>query len=200
MRLAPQHLVNGARIFNLPTRRVACCAVSDGAGAVNPRMPCRLNVGEAADRKLSLPSGLTPPSSYSGCPDKRGTVLLEVLVALALFVSAAAIITAGLNASLNSVERLRLNTHAANLAVSVLSEVQIGIKKLDLEGPQQFDVHFEECTWEILTTEADTESTDESPIKKVEVTIRHDDSALVFRLSQVIRIDDSKVPIMSASF
>ncbi|MSU20724.1 MAG: hypothetical protein EXS30_04945 [Pedosphaera sp.] len=200
MRLAPQYLVNGARTFNLLNRWVAFCAASDGSSAVNPRMPGRLNVGEAADPKLSLRCEFTPPSRRNGCHDKRGTVLLEVLVALALFVSAAAIITAGLNASLNSVERLRLNTHAANLAVSVLSEVQIGIKKLDLEGPQQFEVPFEEWTWEILTTEADTDSTEASLIKKVEVTIRHNDPVLVFRLSQVIRIDDSKVPIMSASF
>ena len=49
-------------------------------------------------------------------------MLLEVVLALVLFVGAATVLTSGLSSSLDSVERLRLNAHAADYAVSVLSE------------------------------------------------------------------------------
>src|SRR5204863_6368831 len=84
-------------------------------------------------------------------PRKRAcsaVVLLEVVLALVLFATAAAIIGAGLSTSIQSVERLRLNAHAANLAVSVLSELQMGTKGFGKRGPQQFEAPFEGWTWE----------------------------------------------------
>ena len=123
---------------------------------------------------------------------QHGAVLLEVVLALVLFVAAATIISAGLNASLDSVDRLRLNTHAANLAVSVLSELQMGIKTTAVTGPQQFKAPFEGWTWEIQTATADSEFSRSSSSQKIEIIIRHDDPAIVYRLSQILQIDGSK--------
>jgi hypothetical protein len=123
---------------------------------------------------------------------KCGAVLFEVLVALALFVGAAAIITTGLNASLNSVERLRLSAHAADLAISTLSDLQIGIKTVALSGPQPFEAPFERWTWEIVTAPVEIESTEASQFTRVEVVVRHDEPALAYRLSQLLRIGDIK--------
>src|SRR3989440_3723756 len=116
-----------------------------------------------------------------------GAVLLEVVLALVLFVAAAAIISAGLNASLNSVERLRLNAHAANLAVSVLSELQMGIKTIAVSGPQAFKAPFEGWTWEVQAAAADSEFSRSSSSQRIEVIIRHDDPAVVYRLSQILQ-------------
>src|SRR3954466_9772791 len=80
----------------------------------------------------------------------QGVVLLEVILALVLFATAAAIIGAGLSTSIQTVERLRLNTHAANLAVSVLSELQIGTKVMGQNGQQKFEPPFDGWTWEAL--------------------------------------------------
>lgn len=135
---------------------------------------------------------------------QRGAVLLEVVLALVLFVAAATIISAGLNASLNSVERLRLNTHAANLAVSVVSELQMGIKTMDLGGAQPFAAPFEGWSWEVLAVGGDDQSpagldgggglqssSRSTVLKKVEVVIRHDDPELVYRLSQTLQMEVS---------
>jgi type II secretory pathway pseudopilin PulG len=120
---------------------------------------------------------------------QRGTVLLEVLAALMLFVAAAAIITSGMNASLNSVERLRLNTHALNLAVSVISELQMGMKSLELGGVQPFEAPFEGWTWEVLANpDLEGPAGQASPLRKVEVVIRHGDPALTYRLGQMLRV------------
>ena len=129
------------------------------------------------------------PSRSRGC---AGAVLLEVVLALVLFVAAATILTSGMSSSLDSLERLRLGTHAADLAVSVLSELQMGVKSLGLSGPQPFDPVLEGWTWELTSTPLQAESDQATPFKKIEVIIRHDDPALVYRLGQVLRLDDSK--------
>ena len=56
-----------------------------------------------------------------------GGVLLEVLMALALILGAASVITGGLQSAVDSVERMRNNLHGVNLAVSVISQIQMGV-------------------------------------------------------------------------
>ena|SRR2546428_4038715 len=137
-------------------------------------------------------------------PAQRGAVLLEVILALVLFVAAATVISAGINASLASVERMRLNTHAANLAVSVLSELQIGAKNLAVTGAQPFAPPFDGWTWEVLASPLDAQSAGFTAstrlpsaerslgLTKVEVIIRHDDPAMTYRLAQVLSLKNTE--------
>ena len=118
---------------------------------------------------------------------------MEVVLALVLFVAAATILTSALSSSLDSVERLRLNTHAADLAVSVMSELQLGIKSLALSGPQHFEAPLEDWTWEAVSSPVQTELDESNPFKKIEVIIRHEEPSAVFRLAQILRIDPSLV-------
>jgi type II secretory pathway pseudopilin PulG len=122
----------------------------------------------------------------------EGAVLLEVVLALALFVSAAAILTSGLSSSLDSLERLRLNTHAADLAVSVLSEFQMGTKSLTIGGAEPFEPPLQEWTWELVATPVWSEFDQPSPYQKVEVIIRHQDPPVIYRFGQILRVDPSK--------
>jgi type II secretory pathway pseudopilin PulG len=136
------------------------------------------------------PDGLA--ASFFRSRHRAGAVLLEVVLALVLFVSAAAILTSGLSSSLDSVDRLRVNAQAADFAVSVLSELQMGIKTLALTGPQEFDPPEEGWTWELVATPLEPESDEVTPYQRIEVIIRHDDPAVVYRLGQVLRLDTSK--------
>jgi hypothetical protein len=117
-----------------------------------------------------------------------GAVLLEVIIALALFVGAAAVFTSGLSSSLDAIERLRLNAHAADLGVTVLSELQIGIKTLALTGPQPFDPPEEGWTWDVVSMPLSVDSENGSLFRKIEVVIRHDRPELVHRVGQVLRL------------
>lgn len=120
-------------------------------------------------------------------PTQRGAVLLEVVLALALFVAAVAVISSGMNMSLNGVERLRLSAHALDLGVTVLSELQMGVRAADVSGtPQVFDPPFESWTWEVLLTPMDDEVGQQSSLTRTEVVIRHKDPPVVQRLSQVL--------------
>lgn len=119
---------------------------------------------------------------------RRGAALLEVLIALALFVAAAAVVTGALNSSLESLERQRLGTHAVDLATSVMAEIQLGIRVPGGEGRRPFDAPFQDWTWEasLLPVEDATSTTGRAA--RVEVVVRHKTAPVVQRLAQVIRV------------
>lgn len=116
----------------------------------------------------------------------RGTVLLEVVLALVLFVAAATVITGGLNASVREVERLRLNTHANNLAASVLAEMRLGIKAVESSGPNVFEPPFESWSWETKVAAADDKSVEADPLQNVEIVVRHQKEPVVRRMGQFL--------------
>jgi len=126
----------------------------------------------------------------------HGAVLLEVVLALVLVAGAAAVVGAGLSASIDRVERLKLNAHAADLAVSVMSELQMGSKVLSQEGPESFEAPFEGWTWEAAGEVTDEKVRDTGRTKKVEVVIRHEDPVVVHRLCQVIRLPETEEEVL----
>jgi type II secretory pathway pseudopilin PulG len=123
---------------------------------------------------------------------RTGAALLEVIIALALFVATAAVVTSALSSALDSLERQRLNTHATNLAASVLAELQLGIRQTGSTGVQAFEPPFEQWTWEAALSSSDTETGETSGLTRVEVIIRHKDSAIVRRLAQVISLEGTR--------
>ena len=164
------------------------------------------------DRSSCLPAGVSDQMRFVSTPRcvlslprpcrlgmQRGAVLLEVVLALLLFVAAAAILTSGLSSSIDALERLRLHTHAADLAVSVLSEFQMGIKTLASNGPQPFEAPLEGWTWELASAPLQANSDETNQFQRIEVIIRHEDPGLVYRLDQVLRLDQASSPTGSRS-
>lgn len=117
---------------------------------------------------------------------QSAAVLLEVLLAVALFVAAAAIATASLNSSIRSLERQRLQTHAVQLASSVLAEVQLGIRSTSggNSAAQPFENPFQDWTWEIVTDSGPSDFSESNPLERVEIIIRHRSEPIVQRLAQ----------------
>lgn len=120
-----------------------------------------------------------------------GAVLLEVLLALALFVAAAAVATSALNSALESLERQKLGLHALNLASSTVAELQLGIRPLTPQSVQPLPVPFQDWAWELalapLENEGSEESSSGSGLVRAEVVIRHSTKPIVQRLSQVLK-------------
>ena len=116
-----------------------------------------------------------------------GAILLEVVLALALFAAAAAVIGAGMGSSIDAVERQKLNTHAADLAVSVLAELELGIRKAE-SGPEAFQAPFEHWSWELRFSPMESELGQGTELSLVEVIVRHDDPPIVHRVGQVLRL------------
>lgn len=128
-----------------------------------------------------------------------GAVLLEVVFALVLFVAAATIITAGMNASVAAVQRLRLSAHALNLAQSTLAEVQMQARTLESAGPEPFAPPFDDWMWRLDVTALESSTVEAEAMKQVEVTVWHTSENTVQRLAQIMRADDVIAPPESSS-
>jgi type II secretory pathway pseudopilin PulG len=125
--------------------------------------------------------------SRSPSRGRSGAALLEVLLAVALFAAAAAIVTSALNASMGSLERQRLGLQALNLAASTLAEIQLGIRPAANQGQQPFPAPMDAWTAEVLTSPMEQDAaTGPSSLARVEVVIRHRESPVVQRLGEVV--------------
>ena len=158
------------------------------------RICSKMRAGELQSPRVPQHSLRTTSSKTS----EQGSVLLEVILALALFVIAAAIVTSGMNASADSLERQRLNTHAGNLAATALAEIQLGIRSTAEAGEQPFLAPFEKWTSELIVSPTETETGAASGLLRVEVIIRHQESQLVRRLTQVVRVDPNRSALPAA--
>lgn len=123
-----------------------------------------------------------------------GAALFEVIIALALFVAMAAVMTSALSSSLDSLDRQRLNTHATNLASSILAELELGVRPTESGGPQPVGFPYEDWTWEAVITGTETETGEASGLSRVEVIVRHKSSPIVRRLAQFVNLDRTPRP------
>lgn len=141
-----------------------------------------------------------PGGGPGGCRLERrgGAVLFEVVLALALLVGAAAVIGGGLTAAIQSVERLRLTAHAMDLAVTVVSELQMGSLTAPPGEPRPFSAPFEDWTWEVVTQPLEGLGTTDSPTQVAEVVIRHKDPPFVYRLTHPLPVPARSGPGESA--
>ena len=124
----------------------------------------------------------TAPSVLRPSP-ASGAVLMEVLLALALFVVAAAIVTASLNASLRSLDRQRLHLHAANLAASALAEIQLGARPSTPAPSQPLPAPNDAWSVEVAPHDAPPDFSGTQPLEHVQVIVRHRSEPVVQRLS-----------------
>lgn len=116
---------------------------------------------------------------------QQGSVLLEVVLALALFIGAATVISAGISASVEAVHRVRLQTHAANLAISLMAEIQIGVRPLSAIGPEPFEEPFKDWLYRINLTPGEETVMETDLARPVEVIVWHSGENVVHRITQL---------------
>jgi type II secretion system protein I len=113
-------------------------------------------------------------------------VLLEVVAALALFSAAAVVVLSAMGASVRAADGARLQAVAADLAVTRLSEIQMGLEPVQSDGPTEYeDAALAGWTWEVAVSDADTPA-DLPAMQFVEVIIRHAGKDLTYRLVDVL--------------
>tara|TARA_Y100000746_G_scaffold211506_1_gene202566 strand:- start:3228 stop:3647 length:420 start_codon:yes stop_codon:yes gene_type:complete len=120
-------------------------------------------------------------------PPKSGVVLFEVILALVLFSFAAIIIANSFSSSLRSVDRMRNDLDASNLAISTLSEIELGIKPIETSPPTEFEEPFEKWTWQIETTKPNEDLDMRGGLTLVEVIIINEDLGRETRIARMIR-------------
>lgn len=145
-------------------------------------------ISEAMDAMARCAEGTVKPGRVVCVREESAVALLEVILALVLFVAAAAVVTSGLNSALHSLDHQRVQLHMVNLASSILAEIQLGIRPLEVGSAQPFPAPWEEFTVELAITSTRTELAEAGGLTHVEAIIRHSDSTVVHRLSQGIRL------------
>ena len=120
-------------------------------------------------------------------PPKSGVVLFEVILALVLFSFAAIIIANSFSSALRSVDRMRNDLDASNLAISTLSEIELGIKPIETSPPTEFEEPFEKWTWQIETTKPNEDLDMGGGLTLVEVIIINEDLGRETRIARMIR-------------
>ena len=81
-----------------------------------------------------------------------------------------------------------MNTHAANLAISVISELQMGSKTAGEVGDQPCEWPFEYWTWEVVVVPTENELQTIGGFQQVEVIIRHKEPPVEYHLSQTVQL------------
>ncbi|MBT3278578.1 MAG: hypothetical protein HN909_03685 [Phycisphaerales bacterium] len=120
-------------------------------------------------------------------PRRRGAILLEVVLSLSLFVLAAALILSALRASHDAATFVRQDIHGENLAMSILSELEMGqidLASLD-DSPLAFsddeDDPFVDWSWEISSEDLDA-SSELPPEQQLTIIIRSPNGRVAMRL------------------
>jgi hypothetical protein len=120
---------------------------------------------------------------------QRGAILLEVVLALLLFVAAVAVVSSALHSSMASLDRQRFGVQAANLAATVHSELDLGLRTTESLGPEPFEKPFDQWTWQLIPAAQDDQTTGAaSGMSAIEVVIRNTNSAGAYRLAQTHKI------------
>jgi len=116
---------------------------------------------------------------------RPGVALLEVVLALALFFGVAVAILGGLNTCVRLVRQVRLEAAAADLAVTLLSEIEMGVVPPTDAGPNAYEEPLQDWTWEVVAMPV------EGPLAamevgRIEVVIRNTPEGYVYRLYQLL--------------
>jgi hypothetical protein len=116
----------------------------------------------------------------------RAAVLLEVVLALTVFVGMAMTVLAGLSTSVHSARYLGLQTRAADLAVTLFSEMELGLVSAEDAGPEAYeDEALADWTWQVAVQPVASELP-ELELTSVEVTIVHAPSGYTYTLCRML--------------
>ncbi len=124
----------------------------------------------------------------------KGAVLLDGVLGMAIFVFAAAVVQSGLVACLRSVSAVRLQNQAVDLAVTKLSEIQMGLLDVASTAPTSFedeDESLAEWSWQI-TTEPVSENLDAPSMTRLTVTITNTTRRITYQLTEIIPSPDQE--------
>ena len=131
-------------------------------------------------RTATLTSRAAPAGLVPGRACLRGAVLLEVVLALTLLVSAGAIIGMGLQKSIRTAGQISDAAQAADLAVTLVSQLQMGLVERAAQGPVEYAEPMAEWTWQITAEPL----ADIQGLQCITVTVTHTTTKLAYSLAE----------------
>jgi hypothetical protein len=137
--------------------------------------------------RIAASGRLYVPASSSGI------ILLEVILSLALFVSAAGVAIGAFNWSAQACGQMRLEAKAADLAVSVLSEIQMGLLPVGDSPAKNFQEPMQNWTWQVVTTTLQDDTMGPQS-KQVEIIVNNTQENYTYHLVEVMPEDSTTAP------
>lgn len=127
---------------------------------------------------------------------RRGSILLEALLAIVLFVAAAIFTLATLRSALDATQRNALRTRAADAARTAIASLEAGLVT-DSELVRERNARREDG----LLVEVKTSPSAHPDLTLVEVIVREDaiDDRILFELRQLIRMPDRRAVRVSGA-
>lgn len=127
---------------------------------------------------------------------RRGSILLETLVAIVLFVSAAIFTLAALRSALDATQRNALRTRAADAARSAIASLEAGLVT-DSELVRGRNAR----RGDGLLLDVKTSASSMPELTLVEVAVREDieGEPRLFELRQIIRVPDRRAVVRGAA-
>ena len=126
----------------------------------------------------------------------RAVVLLEVVLSMAIFVAIASVALMSLDQCTRAVNRLRLEARAADIAVTILSEIQMGLLDPVDAGPETMTDPLAEWTWQVFTRD-DQVAQDLVPMREVEIVVSNPGRGFVYRLAHMMPVEEAAVTVTS---
>ncbi|MBL7140184.1 MAG: hypothetical protein ISS74_04675 [Planctomycetes bacterium] len=143
--------------------------------------------------RAAVPNPGSPPCAGSQTAARRGAVLLEVVLAVAVFVGMAMAVLGGLSTCLKSARHVGLEAQATDLAVTLLSELQLDLLPVEDAGPEVYeDETLQEWTWQVAVVPIMTELA-ELEVNRVEITIRNTVYNYTYRLNYLLGVEPMEV-------
>ena len=99
-------------------------------------------------------------------------------------------ITAGINASVQAVHRVRLQNHAVNLAISLMSELQMHARPVAPIGPESFEPPFQDWLYRVAVEQGQESAGEPDSLRPVEVIVWNPEEGITHRLTQFFRAID----------
>jgi len=124
----------------------------------------------------------------------RGAVLLEVVLAMAIFVSTMSVVYMAFYSSRAGLRMVRLNNQAADLAYTVMSEIHLGLIDKANNGPNDYgeeNPELEGWEWQV-TVETITDTGESESMQQVIVTITNLDENITSELVELMAMEDEE--------
>ena len=136
-----------------------------------------------ASLREKRPGRTTPPAPAG----PRAAVLLEVVLSMTIFMTMGVVILAGMRGGVIATGRLRFEARARNLAVTALSELQMGQLPLRDNGPNSSeDKSLAGWTWQVVVSDPEYGGQG-LPLKQVEIVIANTETNYIYRLGQLLQ-------------
>lgn len=126
---------------------------------------------------------------------RRAAILMEVVLALTLFVMASGVMVGAMNSAAKGARLVRLETIAQSQAATILAMVQTGQLPAVNDGPNPFqDEQLDGWTWEVIVTPIGVENDVEPSMDRIEIVIARPGETYTYRLAQLMLAPQEEQP------